>query len=236
MFSEFKDQVILITGAAGGIGSSLVSGFSKCKAKVYQTDIAEGIGPSYIQGDISDQNFINNLVNQVMEKEGRIDVLVNNVGICLRTPVKDITKTEWQKVMDINLTSLFLLSQAVIEIMIEQKSGAIINLASVAGKVGGFIVGAHYSASKAAIECLTKSLAKTGAPHGVRVNSVAPGIIDTSMQDGIPPEQMDYLLNSIPLGRMGTPTEVVKIIMVLASNLSSYVIGQNININGGMYM
>ena len=127
MFSEFKDQVILITGAAGGIGSSLVSGFSKYKAKVYQTDIAEGIGPSY-------QNFINSLVSQVMEKEGRIDILVNNAGICLRTPVKDITKTEWQKVMDINLTSLFLLSQAVIEIMIEQKSGAIINLASVAGR------------------------------------------------------------------------------------------------------
>jgi 3-oxoacyl-[acyl-carrier protein] reductase len=138
--------------------------------------------------------------------------------------------------MDINLTSLFLLSQAVLGIMIRQKSGAIVNLASIAGKVGGITVGAHYSASKAAIECLTKTLAKTGAPHGVRVNAVAPGVIDTTMQDGVTPEQMNHFLRTIPMGRQGTPVEVARVILVLASGLSSYVTGTNIDVNGGLYM
>jgi 3-oxoacyl-[acyl-carrier protein] reductase len=236
MFSEFKDQVVLITGAAGGIGSVLVSEFSKYKAKVYQTDIARGNGEKFIRGDITDQDFINHLFDQIMIKEGRIDILVNNAGIYLRTPVKDITKAEWERIMDINLTSVFLLTQKVIDVMMKQKSGSIVSLASIAGKVGGLIAGAHYAASKAAIECLTKSLAKTAAPYGVRVNAVAPGVIDTSMQDGVPPEQMDFLLKNIPLGRLGTPKEVADLILFLASNLSSYITGQNINVNGGTYM
>lgn len=236
MFLEFTNQVVLITGAAGGIGSALVREFTKYKAKVYQTDMAHGDGERFVQGDITDQDFIIHLVDRIVEKEGRIDVLINNAGIYLRTPVKDITKAEWERLMDINLTSAFLLSQKVLGVMMEQKSGAIVSLASVAGKVGGLIAGAHYAASKAAIECLTKSLAKTAASYGVRVNAVAPGIIDTSMQDGVPPEQMEYLMKNIPMGRMGTPKEVADVILFLASNLSSYMTGQNINVNGGTYM
>ncbi len=236
MFSEFKNKVVLITGAVGGIGNALVREFTKYNAKVYQTDIAKGNGDEFIQGDITDQDFINHLVDRIMDREGRIDVLVNNAGIYLRTPVKDITKAEWERLMDINLTSVFLLSQAVLGIMLQQKSGSIVSLASVAGKVGGLIAGAHYAASKAAIECLTKSLAKTAASHGVRVNAVAPGIIDTSMQDGVPPEQMDFLMNNIPMGRMGMPQEVASTILFLASNLASYITGQTISVNGGTYM
>jgi 3-oxoacyl-[acyl-carrier protein] reductase len=236
MFSEFRDKVVLITGASGGIGSALACEFSRYKAKVYQTDIAKGAGSGFMQGDITDQDFIHNLIDHIMKKESRIDVLVNNAGIYLRTPLKDISKAEWERLMDINLTSVFLLSQAVIELMIKQRSGSIVSLASVAGKVGGIIAGAHYAASKAAVECLTKSMAKIGAPHGVRVNAVAPGIIDTSMQDGVPAEQMDFLLKGIPMGRMGTAEEVASIILVLASGLSSYVTGQTISVNGGTYM
>ena len=236
MFSEFKNQVVLITGAAGGIGSTLVSEFWKYKAKVYATDIKKSDRPDFIQGDMSDPDFIRQLVKQVLDREGRIDILVNNAGICPRTPLLDISLEEWQKVLDINLTSLFFLSQAVLEIMIKQKSGAIVNLASIAGKVGGITVGAHYSASKAAIECLTKTLAKTGAPHGIRVNAVAPGIIDTEMQDGVTPEQMEQFHRSIPMGRKGTPGEVASIILMLASNQASYVTGTNIDINGGLIM
>ena len=236
MFSEFRDKVTLITGSVGGIGSTLAEKFSEYNARVYRTDISHSYGSGFIQGDISDPVFIKTLVKKIMDKEGRIDILVNNAGICPRTKISDISPEEWRQVMDINLTSVFLLSQSVLDIMIRQKSGAIVNLTSTAGKVGGIAVGAHYSASKAAIGCLTKTLAKSGAPHGVRVNAIAPGIIDTVMKDGLSNEQMESLLNTIPLGRLGTPSEVANMIMVLASSLSSYITGINLDINGGLLM
>ena len=236
MLNDFENKVALITGASGGIGNTLVSEFLKYKARVYPTDIREYDHPDFIHGDISDPDFIGRLVKQVMDQEGRIDILINNAGICPRTPVLEISREEWQKVMDINLTSLFFLSQAVLEIMIRQKSGTIVNLSSIAGKNGGTTVGAHYSASKAAIECLTKTLAKTGAPHGIRVNAVAPGIIDTDMQDTVSTEQMEQFHQAIPMKRLGTPGEVAGIILVLASSQSSYVTGTNIDIDGGLNM
>jgi 3-oxoacyl-[acyl-carrier protein] reductase len=236
MYLDLKGKVIIVTGAAGGIGGTLVEELKKCDSKVYGTDISGKSSEYFFQGDITDQAFLNRMVDEIMKKEGRIDGLINNAGIYLRTPVKDITKQEWEKLMDINLTSMFLLTQKVIGIMMNQKSGSIVSLASVAGKVGGIIAGAHYAASKAAIECLTKSLAKLGAAHGVRVNAVAPGIIDTSMQDGVPPEQMELLMNNIPMRRLGTPLEVANTILFLASDASSYITGQNISVNGGTYM
>jgi 3-oxoacyl-[acyl-carrier protein] reductase len=122
------------------------------------------------------------------------------------------------------------------KIMISQKSGTIVNLSSIAGKNGGTTVGAHYSASKAAIECLTKTLAKTGAPYGIRVNALAPGIIGTHMQDTVTPEQMENFYRTIPMKRLGTAREVAGMILVMASGLSSYVTGTNMNIDGGLYM
>lgn len=233
---DFSGKVVLITGAAGGIGAVLANEMEKRAATVYRTDIAVNDGDNYFQGDITDSDFIERMVSEITRREARIDVLVNNAGIYLRTPIKDISKAEWERLMDINVTSLFLLTQKIIQPMIDRKSGAIVSLASVAGKVGGIIAGAHYAASKAAVDCLTKSLAKAAAPHGVRVNAVAPGIIDTSMQDGIPPEQMDLLMNNIPMGRLGTSLEVANTIMFLASDLSSYITGQSISVNGGTYM
>jgi 3-oxoacyl-[acyl-carrier protein] reductase len=236
MFFEFKDKVTLISGSAGGIGSIVAEKYSGYGANVYRTDIIASEGEDYIQGDISDPEFIKSLVKKIMDREGRIDILINNAGICPRTSFSEISVEEWKKVMDINLTSVFLLSQAVMEIMIRQKSGSIVNLTSTAGKVGGIAVGAHYSASKAAIGCLTKTLAKTGAAHGVRVNAVAPGIIDTKMQDELTESQLESFLNTIPMGRMGTTAEVANMIMVLSSDLSSYITGINLDINGGLLM
>jgi 3-oxoacyl-[acyl-carrier protein] reductase len=236
IFSEFNKKVVLITGAAGGIGSALCRKFSGYNAIVYQTDIQHVDNKNFIHGDISDQEFIKILVKQIVEKEGRIDILVNNAGICPRTALSDISFDEWRKVMDVNLTSIFFLSQAVLEIMIKNKSGAIVNLASLAGQIGGIAVGAHYSASKAAIECLTKTFAKNGAPYGIRVNAVAPGIINTEIHSKSTAEQIEQYKRSIPLGRMGTPEEVANIILVLASDLASYVTGTTIDINGGQRM
>jgi len=234
MFSEFKDRVVLITGSAGGIGSGLVKEFSGLGARVYRTDIVGESGDNFIQGDISDPEFVRRLVSQIVDREGRIDILVNNAGICPRTNVLKIPLEEWHKVLDINLTSMFLLSQLVMEIMIGQKSGTMVNLSSIAGKNGGTTVGAHYSASKAAIECLTKTFAKTGAPYGIRVNAVAPGIINTNMQDTVTTEQMDTFMKTIPLKRLGTADEVVNFILVLASDMASYVTGTNLDIDGGL--
>ncbi len=236
MFSEFKDRVVLITGAAGDIGSALAGAFSKYKAKVFTTDIKDNDRQNFIRGDISDPDFLRRLVKQVTDREGRIDIMVNNAAICPRTPLTDISYEEWQKVMDINLTPVFLLSQYALKIMIRQRSGNIVNVASFAGQVGGVTVGAHYSASKAAIECLTKSFAKAGAPHGIRVNAVAPGIIATGMQNGLTREQEEQFRRTIPLGRMGTPDEVANIILVLASDLTSYITGKTMDINGGLKM
>ena len=236
VFSEFSNKIVLVTGAAGGIGTATVRSFLNYNARVYQTDLKNIDDPRFLQGDISDPEFINRLVNKIVDKEGRIDILVNNAGICPRTPVMEISVEEWRKVMDINLTSIFQLSQAVMAVMIRNKSGAIINLASLAGKIGGITVGAHYSASKAAIECITKTFAKTGAQYGVRVNAVAPGVIDTEIHEKSTPAQLEEYIKAIPLGRMGKPEEVANIILVLASELSSYITGLTIDINGGQRM
>ena len=236
MFEDLEGKVVLVTGGSGGIGREVAEGFKKCGAKVYATDISKGSGSYFIQGDITDQDFRSELVSRIMEKEGRIDILVNNAGIYLRTPVTKITQEEWEKLMNINVTSLFFLTQIVLDVMMKQKSGSIVSLASVAGKVGGIIAGAHYASSKAAVECLTKSLAKAAASSGIRVNAVAPGIIDTTMQDGVPKEQMDSLIKGIPMGRLGTAKEVANMIIVLSSELSSYVTGQTLSVNGGNYM
>lgn len=237
MLTEISDRIVIITGASGEIGKSLVDEFSKVRAKVYPVDIQEFDHPNFIQGDLTDLRFINRLVNQVMDQEGRIDILVNNAGICPRTPLLDISPKEWQEVMEINLTSLFFLSQAVMKIMMTQKSGNIVNLSSIAGKNGGTTVGAHYCASKAAIGCLTKSFAKTGALHGIRVNAVAPGIIDTLMMHrGVASEKMDQIQQSIPMKRLGTAREVARIILALASDQASYVTGTNLDIDGGLNM
>jgi 3-oxoacyl-[acyl-carrier protein] reductase len=120
--------------------------------------------------------------------------------------------------------------------MIKNNSGAIVNLASIAGKIGGVAVGAHYSASKAAIECLTKTFAKYGAPYGIRVNAVAPGVIDTDIHKTATPEQLEQYYKLIPLGRMGTPKEVADVILMLASGQASYLTGAVIDINGGQRM
>jgi 3-oxoacyl-[acyl-carrier protein] reductase len=214
----------------------VVNQFAQFGGKIYKTDVKGLVQPDFIQGDISDPSFINLLVKQIMDKEGRIDILVNSAGICPRKPLKDITRDEWVKVLDINLTSVFFLSQAVLGIMISQKSGVIVNIASIAGKNGGTVAGAHYSASKAGIECITKTLAKTGAPFGVRVNAVAPGVIDTSMQDNVSPEMIEHFHLTIPMRRMGSADEVASVILVMASELASYVTGTNINIDGGLLM
>jgi NAD(P)-dependent dehydrogenase (short-subunit alcohol dehydrogenase family) len=234
--TKFKDSVVLVTGAAGGIGKLLVTKFQDCGARVYATDLQSTSLPHFSQGDISDPAFITKWIDDIIKSEGRIDVLVNNAGICPRTNILDISLAEWQKVIDVNLTSIFFLSQQVMKVMTKQQSGAMVNLASLAGKVGGIAVGAHYSASKAAIGCLTKTLARYGAPYGVRVNAVAPGVINTAITHVANSSDIDNLKQAIPLGRIGEVDEVVQPILFLASEKASYITGATLDINGGLLM
>ena len=236
MDHDFVDKTVLITGAAGDIGRSLCQRFLALQANVYQTDIRETAAPNFTSGDVSDPDFVKVWINSILSQTDRIDVLLNVAGICPRTPLANVEAEEWDQVLRVNLRSTFLLSQMAIASMITQKSGAIINFASLAGQVGGIAVGAHYSASKAAIGALTKSLARTGAPHGVRVNAVAPGIIDTSMTTDAGPEKVDQLIQSIPMARLGGIDEVVQPIVFLASSQASYITGTTLDINGGIYM
>jgi NAD(P)-dependent dehydrogenase (short-subunit alcohol dehydrogenase family) len=175
-------------------------------------------------------------INQIVGQTGRMDVLVNVAGICPRTELEDITSEEWDLVLTVNVRSAFLASQAAMKTMIPQKGGAIVNLASLAGKVGGLAVGAHYSSSKAAIVGLTKSLARSGAAHAVRANAVAPGIIDTSMTAPAGPDGIEQLKQSIPMKRLGSVAEVIGPIVFLASSKAAYITGATLDINGGLLM
>ena len=233
---EFKDAVVLITGAAGAIGRTICSRFDTCGARVYRTDLVPIDSPRFIQGDLSDAAFPRQCLQRVIDDAGRIDILVNNAGICPRTAIPEITVEEWRHVMDVNLLSAFLLSQACIEVMVKQRAGVIINLASLAGKVGGIAVGAHYSASKAALVCLTKTLARHGAPCGVRVNAVAPGVIDTDITRAAMPEQRVEFLKTIPMGRIADPAEVAGPVLFLCSQDASYITGVTLDVNGGLLM
>jgi 3-oxoacyl-[acyl-carrier protein] reductase len=186
--------------------------------------------------DVSQSQEVNEGVQKVAKDWGRIDILVNNAGICEVTPVDQIEEKAWDRMFAVNVKGVFLCSKAVMGFMIKQKSGKIINLGSVAGKVGGIAAGAHYAATKAAVICLTKSLAKFLGPHGVRVNALAPGVIETDMTRMITGGDWRNFLATIPLGRIGDVKEVAKVAVFLASDDSSYLTGEIIDVNGGQFM
>lgn len=243
MKNNFTGKVVLITGAAGGIGRATWRKFEEHGATVYATDIAgcpedveEGGKARFIPGDLSDPVFIQRCVQDVLERERHIDILVNNAGICPRTPLPDISLSEWRKVLDINLTVPFQLSRECLKTMAEQKSGSIVNITSLAGKTGGIAVGAHYSASKAALACITKTMALYGAPCGVRVNAVAPGIVDTAINRAASDEQRENYIRNIPLGYFASPEEIAGPVLFLSSEDASYITGAVLDVNGGFLM
>ena len=169
---------------------------------------------------------------------GQIDVLVNNAGSLVeRMKILELTEERWDEVMSLNLKSAFLCSQAVAGSMIQRKSGAIINVSSIAGHNGGGIGAIHYATAKGGLIALTKGLAKELAPYGVRVNAVSPGIIDTAYHKKFStPETLSSLVSAVPLGRVGTAEEVANVITFLASDNAGYLCGETVEINGGLLM
>jgi NAD(P)-dependent dehydrogenase (short-subunit alcohol dehydrogenase family) len=251
-YLDLTDKVALVTGASSGIGAATAEALAELGARVaisyHQNepgaaqvrDSIESAGGRVIavRADVRRAEEITSLVRRATGELGPIDILVNNAGSLIeRQTILELTKERWDEVMNLNLTSAMLCSQAVAGSMIERKTGAIINVVSIAGRTGGGPGAGAYSVAKAGLIALTKSLAKELAPHGVRVNAISPGVIDTRFHEVFStPEMMRNFVAAIPLGRVGTAVECAKVIAFLASDAASYVVGETIEVNGGQLM
>ncbi|MGD8290078.1 MAG: SDR family NAD(P)-dependent oxidoreductase [Desulfobacterales bacterium] len=246
---EFQNEVVVITGGANGIGRAAALQAGREGAKVIVVDINEEQGHAvtdevqslagqaeFMPVDLTDVKQIGSLIAAIHKKYQHIDVLINCAGICRDTSVPDIKPEEWDLIMAINLKSVFFLCQEALKVMTPRKSGRIITIASAAGKSGGVSAGAHYSASKAAIMCLTKTLAQYAAPHQIKVNCLCPGPVETDMTAGWSDEVTVAFKERIPLKRYASPQEAADAILFLASDRAKYITGEILDLNGGLIM
>ena len=244
---HLKDKVAVVTGASRGIGKAAALALASQGAKVVvnyarSSDAAEatvkeinlaGTEAIAVQADVSQSDEVDNLIKTTLDKFGRIDVLVNNAGITKDTLLLRMKPEQWQAVIDLNLTGVFFCTKAVSKTMLKQRSGRIINIASVAGQMGN-PGQANYSAAKAGVIGFTKTVAKELANRGITVNAVAPGFIETDMTEDL---KSDDIIKFIPLGRYGKPEEVAGTIRFLAADpAAAYITGQVFNVDGGMVM
>ncbi|MFB0547003.1 MAG: 3-oxoacyl-ACP reductase family protein [Anaerolineae bacterium] len=195
-----------------------------------------GVEALAIQVDVANRHSVQCMVEAAMERFGCVDILVNNAGICPLRSFEEISEEEWDRVLDVNLKGAFLCSQAVIKILRCNGWGRIINIASVAGKMGGVRVGVHYAASKGGMIALTLCLARQYAPYGITVNAIAPATVATGMIKDWPEEAKHKLVASIPLGRLGQPEDVAAAVVFLASDGASFITGEVLDVNGGFLM
>ncbi|MBF2017328.1 MAG: 3-oxoacyl-[acyl-carrier-protein] reductase [Richelia sp. RM2_1_2] len=244
---SLRSQVAVVTGASRGIGRAIAQELATFGANVVvnyanSSQAAEELvseitsaGGSAIalQADVSQAEEVDSLINTVLEKFNRIDILVNNAGITRDTLLLRMKPEDWQAVINLNLTGVFLCTRAVSKTMLKKRSGRIINIASVAGQMGN-PGQANYSAAKAGVIGLTKTLAKEFSSRGITVNAVSPGFIETDMTSGL---QSEEILKMIPLGRYGKPEEVAGMVRFLAADsAAAYITGQVFNVDGGMVM
>jgi NAD(P)-dependent dehydrogenase (short-subunit alcohol dehydrogenase family) len=244
---RLKGKVVLVTGAAGGNGAAIAAGMAREGAIVAFADLnqegaeicAQAVRDAGFQGlamhfDVASATSVNEGVKTLVEKYGRIDVLVNNAGILTRNPFLEVTEEEWDKVMAVNAKSVFLCSQAVGRQMARQKSGSIINISSFSASIA-LPNTVHYGASKGAVAMTTKHMALDLAEYGIRVNAIAPGVIETDMnRDRLAvPAQRAAAMQRILVGRLGRPEDLVGAAVYLASEESGYVTGSTITIDGG---
>jgi NAD(P)-dependent dehydrogenase (short-subunit alcohol dehydrogenase family) len=251
-YLDLTGKIALITGASSGIGAATAALFADLGAnvaigynnnekgahQVREAIAATGAKILALHGDVRKSADILNLVERTTAEFGPIDILVNNAGSLVeRQKLAQITEERWNDILNLNLTSAMLCSQLVAPSMIERKSGAIVNIVSIAGRNGGGPGALAYATAKGALITFTKGLAKELAPSGVRVNGVSPGVIDTPFHEVFStPEMIKSFVAGIPLGRTGTSVECAKAIAFLASEAAAYIVGETLEVNGGQLM
>ena len=241
---NLKNKKVLITGATGGIGNCIVKKFDELGAKI----VASGTNEDKLKNlknkfsnihsekfKLDDHDKIEDFINLVEQKLGGLDILINNAGITLDNLSIRLSQEDWKKVIDINLTSTFLMCKFVVKKMLRQKNGKIVNITSIVGHTGN-LGQANYAASKAGIIAFSKSLAIEYAKKNININCVSPGFIKTDMTDKIKDDFKKILLSKIPSGTLGTGEDVSNCVAFLASDMANYINGETIHVNGGMYM
>lgn len=245
---RLENEITLVTGASRGIGAGIAKLFGESGSYVLGTattqDGANAITHSLNQDgskgegivlDVSDAEAVSKMMKDLKERDLLPSILVNNAGISLESLLMRIKDDDWKKIIDTNLSSAFYLCKAAVSGMMKNRKGRIINIGSVVGSIGA-IGNAHYSASKAALLGFTKSLALEVGSRGITVNNIAPGYITTDMTKDIKSELSDALMDKIPMNRFGSPEDIAKVALFLASESGSYITGQTIHVNGGMHM
>ena len=241
---NLKNKKVFITGGASGIGLSILENFYKLEADIFtigtNVENLKTIQNNFPKIKTSNFNLENHrkieeLVKEAKEKLGGLDIVINNAGITKDNLAIRMSDEEWNKVININLTAVFLICKYSIKVMMKQDSGSIINISSIVGHTGNFGQ-ANYSSTKAGIIAMSKSLAKEYAKKNIRVNCISPGFIDTKMTKSINEEFKKKLIENIPMGKLGNGNDIANCAIFLASDLSSYITGETIHVNGGMYM
>ena len=245
---NFKGKKALVTGSGGGIGKSIALLLADMGADIVINDvsiknaqetakeiISKGRKALVSNADVVKNNDVKEMFKTIAAEFGRLDILVNNAGITRDSLLMEMEENQWDQVMDVNLKGVFLCCKYAAKMMSEQQSGKIINISSASAQIGN-IGQANYVASKGGVISLTKTLAKELARYNINVNAVAPGYIQTPMTESVPEKVKNYIISQIPLKRAGKPEEVADAVAFLASDMSVYITGQILSINGGMYV
>lgn len=245
---NFADKVIVITGGSQGIGRKIALEFGNANGIVNIFDInieaaentskeikAFGAKSNAYEVNVTDRESISKAIKAVVDVYGRIDILINSAGVVSPKPFIDVTEKDWDFIMNVNLKGVFQICHEVFPIMMNQKYGKIVNIASVAGKKGGgFFGNSVYGASKAGVIGLTKGLAREGGPYGINVNAICPGPTDTHMLDDLDADARKKLINDIPLRKFAQPKDIANVVLFMASDLAGHVSGEITDVDGGV--